>query len=519
MKTSNIFIKIAFFSILFFVTVSAQKTSDNVYKTQLKLLEETWNVLDQVSAKAWPGWTGYTDVPFLFRFANGVQMLVGHPNPPEGFVLNEGFKIRDKKVYLNRNKEIQMEMKPPISGGGGPIPYGNYNNKSVLVVDLSVSGNKVGGDENSPSGDVKTPRYESENQILINLHELFHCYQRLIYKWRYGNLQYNTDANYSTYAEIEGIALERAYLEKDDNKAKEYLKDFIVARELKRKSMAIAEQNQESEEEIMEGGAVHAEIRACELLKESYKPVIAKEDDSYFNNFINVDSLIAGKLKMLRNARKFTMDARNKSYSFGAFQAVLLNRFTPGWQEQFYQKGFFFDQLIKDYLKLTDDEKKIIEKRLKTNYDYAGICQKHSELIDKRDNAYKLVAGRKGITVVVNFKNTFEFPSPQPSKDYYRLGIISVFPEGFGKLNMEEIEMTSTGSPVTLEQLYHFKWVDTESKLQNDCYKITYDKKEGDDIYCDAVVTTGGFILKAPKIQIVERAGLVKIIILSKVKV
>ncbi len=43
-------------------------------------------------------------------------------------------------------------------------------------------------------------------------------------------------------------------------------------------------------------------------------------------------------------------------------------------------------------------------------------------------------------------------------------------------------------------------------------------KKEGEDIYIDAVFTTKGFVLKAPKIKVKDRPARVKVTILSKVK-
>ena len=69
-------------------------------------------------------------------------------------------------------------------------------------------------------------RFPGDEQLLINIYELFHCFQDQIYGRNYGNLRYNTDANYAIFSEIEGLALEKAYLETKDQKAKEYLKKF-----------------------------------------------------------------------------------------------------------------------------------------------------------------------------------------------------------------------------------------------------------------------------------------------------
>ena len=96
-----------------------------VQKLELLRLEETWNVLDQVAAKVWPGWKGYADVPFVFDYENQTRMLVGHPNPPDEFELVEGVTVRGKKVYLDRTREVPVELVWPTGGGGGPISFGN----------------------------------------------------------------------------------------------------------------------------------------------------------------------------------------------------------------------------------------------------------------------------------------------------------------------------------------------------------------------------------------------------------
>lgn len=503
---------IFFFAIV--LNINAQTKIEEVYKIQLKQLEETWNILDQVTPVVWPGWKNYTDVPFLFKYANGVQMLVGHPKPPEGFVLAEGITVRDKKVYFDRSKEIKLEMILPVSGGGGPLQYGvDKDNKPIMTVMLDLAGLRKEMDPNVKAN----MTVNSENQILINLHELFHCYQREVYNDKYGNLRYNTDANYSIYAEIEGIALERAYFEKNAEKAKEYLKDFIVARDFKYKSMDEEEINEGACDEMREGGAFYVETMTLEALRNNYKPVITKSDDPFFFGFTQIDSLFRIKLKALRNSRENTMDSYDKSYSIGSFQALLLNRFVPGWQNDFYQKGYYFDKLLRDFLKISDTEKAAIANRLKTDYDFDGISSKHTKLTQERDDAYKMITGRKGFSFIVNFKNIFEYPRTEPARKY-SMGLINLFPEGIRKIGMSDVLFTGNNSPMILDQLYHVKWVDTKSKSLKEGYNITYSRKEGEDIYYDAVITTEGFTLKAPKIKLTERNERVKITILSKVK-
>ena len=106
---------------------------------------------------------------------------------------------------------MAVELTPPLVGGGGPIPFGKEQVVKTVRIHLRPITMKP-----------TEPYFPAEEQILINIHELFHCFQRQIYNRNYGNLQYNTDANYAVFSEIEGLALEKAYLEQEDQKAKEY---------------------------------------------------------------------------------------------------------------------------------------------------------------------------------------------------------------------------------------------------------------------------------------------------------
>jgi len=43
-----------------------------------------------------------------------------------------------------------------------------------------------------------------EREIPTNLHVLFHVFQGTGYRWRFGNLSDDTDANYAVFADVEG---------------------------------------------------------------------------------------------------------------------------------------------------------------------------------------------------------------------------------------------------------------------------------------------------------------------------
>ncbi len=526
----------------------AQPTLPDYMKTDLRRIEETWNVLDQYAEKIWPGWKNYADVPFHLHYPNGVQLLVGHPSPTDGFELVPGIEPRGKKVYVDRRKEISLKLEQPLGGGGGILPFGK--DKTVWTVDLRVGPisleepkkeKKKGAAEEAAEPPLpRELRTASERQILTNIHELFHCFQREVYKYRYGNLHANTDANYAIYAEVEGLALEKAYLETDADRAKDYLKDFLAARMLKRRSLTEAEQNQESEDDLMEGTAVYSEAMTLELMKKGYKPRLTKEEDPYFLGFKDVDQYLKEKLDSLKSSREESMDARMKCYPYGCFQALLLTRYFPGWQTDFFQKNKFMDAALQEALGIGEEDKAKIGERLKERYPIGEITERHTMQIQKRDDALEMIEGRRGRVYIVNFKPTQEYIHPETAGETYRVGLINIFPDGIERIKIQDVLFEGQKTPIILDQLYYVKWVDTEAKVgakeeteagararreavapsvaPEKGYQLKYSRKEGEDIYYDAEFTTRGFVLKAPKILVKNIPAFVKVTVVSKIR-
>jgi hypothetical protein len=237
----KIVIGIAALALIWAVAVAGpagKPTLDPVQKLELLRLEETWNILAQVAAQVWPGWTGYADVPYRFDYENQTRMLVGHPNPPDEFELVEGVTVRGKKVYLDRSQEVPIKLVWPTFGGGGPRPFGKGNDPKGKIetvwIHLQCS-HDAGKSEN---------RYRSEDQIILYIHELFHCYQSKFYRTDDTGVDFrmNPNTNFSIYADMEGQALLKAFQAKGKKASRKYLKDFVAARMMKHNSMTPQEQ-------------------------------------------------------------------------------------------------------------------------------------------------------------------------------------------------------------------------------------------------------------------------------------
>jgi len=492
----------------------SQDKLEDIYMIELGRLEETWNILDQGAENVWNGWKGYEEVPFIFNYPNGVRLLVGYPEKPEGFEEVTGLTVRDKKVFIDRREEIPLKLEPPLLGGGGVRSFGPKRIRSVY---LTIRQRKDDSEESkTEKGNIQL-ELASENQILINIHELFHVFQRTFYRPRFGNFRYNPDLNYALYSDLEGKALEKAYLEKDDDKTRDYLKDFIIAREQKRKTVDEYNRNAESADGFMEGTAVYSEFMTLLTMKKKYDSVLNNDKDPYFYSFENIDYYLNRYLKSLKENQSKTFSPRGKCYYYGCFQALLLTRLYPDWIDKIVKEQKFMDEIISEQLDITEEEMKNIKERFKTRYYYDSIYKKHSNLINERDQVISQWKEQEGKAYIINFKKTGEYLTFKPNEGEYSAGIIYLYPKGIQDFKMENIILKTEETLIEKNQLYFIRWIDTKTPVDENGYTIKYDKKEGENIYYNATIKTNGFSLFAPKVEIKEGKKRVKITILSKI--
>jgi hypothetical protein len=286
---------------------------------------------------------------------------------------------------------------------------------------------------------------------------------------------------------------------------------------MKRKSMTAEQQAEESEEEVSEGTAVYAEAMLLRLIKRDYVPEISASDDPYYRSFAGADSYFESKLEQLRGIRGETLESRGRSYTYGCFQALALSRLAGGWQKGFFESGRMLDQLITDCVGSGKGSVPAQGNSLKVRYGYDALLARHAEVIAGRDRALALIEGRKGRAYVINFKETGEYLQVKANGRSYRIGLITVFPDGIDSMRVAEVTLRGTASPIIQDQLFYLKWIDTGPGEEG--YSIRCTRHEEGGIYYNAVVRTGGFTLAVPKLRVSATPGRVKLTVLSKVKV
>ncbi len=481
---------------------------------ELKALEETYVLLDQVADKVWPGWTGYRDWPFKFEFENGLRVLVGHPNPPKEFEVVQGLRIGGTAVAVDRTRVTALPLNGPFAGGGGLGSFGmTAAGGRVEVINISLRMVRPGeAAKLAETGGVTT-----ENKVLVYLHELFHEFQTKFSRTTYGNLRYNADVDYATWSNIEGLALQRAYAEPDAAAARERVKDFLVARALKRRSMTEQQRNQESSDDVLEGTANYAMVRALEVIKAGgFRPKLTTAEDPNYHGFADAESLLADYRNRLKKAASQHEDPKSKCYDYGCFQALMCERLVPGWQAKVEKDGFI-DATMSAAMPIGDEERLSIEQRLKTDYPYADVRSDAAKFTDARDAAWAQLKDRKGRTYILDFKTISQYVvTLAETKGTYRLGLVTMYPTAYPGFKLDEIELSPTSVGAVVDQLYYVKVVDTAAGTRQRPYEIA-GARQADGTWLNATVTTPLFTLKAPKLRIKETATRVKIQVLARV--
>ena len=276
---------------------------ESYLEAELLRLEEVYHILDRYSEALWPGWRDYADIPVQVNFPNGVVLLVTRQAVRQpGFKRLEGRVILGKAVFINAEDRTAAEVRPPLfaqRGRGGAriqlemaqpdLPLSEVERSAALEALLKERGRPDAPFDLAPRGD-------SDSHILMYVHEHFHGHQARVQRRGLGDeglRGFKVNGEDANWSRVEGLALRRAYLEVDDAASREYLKDFVVARQIKRGKITDAAAAAESHIADSEGPASYVSLKTAMLLKDSEdRPGIDRAKDPFFYDFSHVDGYI-----------------------------------------------------------------------------------------------------------------------------------------------------------------------------------------------------------------------------------
>ncbi len=490
---------------------AAEPALPGYVKIHLSMLDEAYRVLGMTAEKIWPGWKNYRDFPFMFTYTNGIQVLIGHPNPPAEFHKLEGLSVAGMDVYADVSKVSDIPQEEPLFAGGGPNFFGtNKTGEPVQTVFMNYFSARKG--MKGGQGAVPGP-YTVESQIMCFIHELFHCFQ-MSGGMRIddaGNPSMNPDTDYAVYSDIEGKALLKAYGEKDREKAAMYIRDFVAARMIKyEKSMPPEEQRAEAWEELVEGTAVYTSVRLAELFAGGYDARIKPARPYTFTGFRNSRFFIEGYQKSLRKSAAKVYDLLDRDYEYGCFEAILLERYVPGWQKVFSEKTTNLYAELSRLFPVKREDLAGYEKRFVKLYGADKTRVRCAAAMKKRDDAYYAMKDRRGMTYIINLSRVVKNENAvYPDTERLTVGMVHIYLEGLPAAKIGNCEISRVPGPLVREQLYHIRVVDTKGTAGAGPYSVTFTKQNG-NVYEGAVITTPLFTLRAPLVRIDESSGRVK---------
>lgn len=336
-------------------------------------VDEIFHLRQTLGDDVWPGW-GDAEIP-LILYNEEYAFLVGYPgDPPAGWlpvdadqpigaawerlpserfsqghyfrarlpangITPQAFTVRigDQWVAsLGQYEWMEFSLIEQIRGELPPIlreivPYS-------LFVNLLLNG--------------------TDGHIAAVLHEGFHAYQahqsqnRLVvaeaaartgeraYPWHDVELQ----ADWQTELDL----LVEALRADSDGEAQQLARQFLAQRERRRAKLTSTLVEYERHREWVEGLAKYAELGIWQAAHgaEGYTPVDALADDPDFNGYRSYPTRWDREVDQIRRMADDEGDGR--FYYSGMAQAVLLDRFAPGWKAQILDEDVWLDALLNE---------------------------------------------------------------------------------------------------------------------------------------------------------------------------
>jgi hypothetical protein len=205
-----------------------------------------------------------------------------------------------------------------------------------------------------------------------------------------------------------------------------------------------------------------------------------------------------------------------KGYTYGCFQALLLQRFRPAWQESVLCRGALLEEEMERHKPVLEREQRSLRSRWPRLYDSARWQTRCEQEFSGQDRCYRTALSRKGRTYVVSFNAIGYTPRASGGRKSFRLGSMQLYPAGLGELHCDQIEISGLDVPCLVHERSHLQVIDTAHTKGKPACSVQFTKREGTNVFHGAVIKTPVFTLKAPKVRISESPKRVKIAILAR---
>jgi hypothetical protein len=314
------------------VALAARGNDPRLEERDRVRLAEAFRLRDAVAERLWPGWSGTAFAVLLVTPER--EFLVRHPRPSDGFTRGGSDEQLGSEVWF-RPRQFAMNLLATFPAVGG-VP-------TVVVGQAENTG--------APG---------STRWVLTLLHEHFHQLQdsqpgiygeiarldlargdetgmwMLNFPFPYGSPA--VQQAYARAARALAAAL-AAQTEELPARVAEYL------RERARLGETMGEENYRyfSFQLWKEGVARYTEYRIARLTADNYQPTAAFRGLGDFREFAEVAAAFERRIRTDLETADLAGQQRIAFYSYGAAEALLLDRLRPEWRLEYFAKKFFLE--------------------------------------------------------------------------------------------------------------------------------------------------------------------------------
>ncbi len=342
--------------------VSLSDINAEAILNEIDLIRNIHNFLDISSDTIWPGWNSWRDIDFHVIFPDKSELVISKNTfLPGEYRFIEGENIFGKLIYINKAGLSSNLNELNIIGW-----HGQPDISGLLITIISES-------DNDACSAVPESRQVRYSRYLIYIHEAFHCEQniRRIEAEKKGTMREyypaagpeDLDPELLAFIELEGRFLLQAYNEEDDNAA---MDPFIQA--------FIARKN--AQNIFLEKGLSYDFRTANEGTAEYASYRSAMPDKSPETEFC-LKELTGGIQEDLDNVySRFS----HVPYSYGLFQALLLDRFSKNWKADFLEKNITLSDAAESLLNLSLERFTELSGKMKSGNEFIRIKTENKAL-------------------------------------------------------------------------------------------------------------------------------------------
>ena len=373
-----------------------------------------WEILAKDENPIWPGWNA-ASTPILFYLPGVQDILLNHPNPPEGFVPYTGpIKFSGGQMMV-RNGESLIEH-------DGQNTSREINGVQTLIVADTLSNRKqwlsgMLNDPRSVNEKLKQMAYydmsaDAYDQMATITHEAFHVFQNRMAQDKGANelnvrlypcLSWKNNVGMA----LEGAALAECLRAGNSVKAREAAIKWLAIRNDRRAMLRSEAISYEDGNEFMEGLAKYTELKLGQVLQGREAPAQLWMAQG-FTGLEDLTHMRETRLKQLlmnmsgeinvNNDRYGTAPIRFRLYYSGMAIAAMLDRFDPDWKEAIFESGVSLTDLASKALEPQPDELKSALANVQSGPEYEELvaAKRQLEVDGQADTAAMVDAIRHG---------------------------------------------------------------------------------------------------------------------------